>query len=371
MATDELSVGVPIGFPIRHTRVYVLDEKLQPVPAGVAGELYVAGIGLARGYLNQSSPTAERFIADPYADIAGLRMYRTGDLVRCNYAGALEFLGRADRQLKVRGFRVEPQEIETALCNVEGVGQSSVLAAQDGAESKQLVAYVVPTAGTVLNPASISHELRMRLPAHLVPSDFIFLNTLPLNANGKLDRAALPRPQRPVSLNFYRAPRTAIEEMLCEMFAEVLEVEHVSINDNFFEMGGHSLLATRLVSRIRTMLGKELSLRAIFEFPSVEALGAQLPQTFEPRLPLVPQARPERLPLSYAQQRLWFIDQMGKSSVQYHIPAVLRLRGTLNYAALQHAINAVVQRHESLRTTFVGVEGHAAQWLRLCGWGCL
>jgi amino acid adenylation domain len=359
--TDELSVGVPIGFPIRHTRVYVLDDKLQPVPTGVAGELYVAGIGLARGYLNQSSSTADRFVADPYAAIAGLRMYRTGDLVRCNHAGALEFLGRADRQLKVRGFRVEPQEIETALCNVEGVSQSAVLAWQDGVESKQLVAYVVPTAGTVLIPASISHELRMRLPAHLVPSDFIFLNALPLNANGKLDRAALPRPRRPVSLNFHRPPRTAIEEMLCEMFAEVLEVERVSTDDNFFEMGGHSLLATRLVSRIRTMLGKELPLRAIFEFPSVEALAAQLSQPFAPRLPLVPQDRPERLPLSYAQQRLWFIDQMGKSSVQYHIPAVLRLRGALNYAALQHAINAVVQRHESLRTTFIEVEGHAVQ----------
>ncbi|MGB9119425.1 MAG: amino acid adenylation domain-containing protein [Candidatus Angelobacter sp.] len=359
--TDELSVGVPIGFPIRHTRVYVLDDKLQPVPTGVAGELYVAGIGLARGYLNQSSLTADRFIADPYAAIAGLRMYRTGDLVRCNHAGALEFLGRADRQLKVRGFRVEPQEIETALCDVEGVSQSAVLAWQDGAESKQLVAYVVPTAGTVLNAASISHELRMRLPAHLVPSDFIFLNTLQLNANGKLDRAALPRPQSPVSLNFYRAPRTATEEMLCEMFAAVLEVERVSTDDNFFEMGGHSLLATRLVSRIRTMLGKELPLRAIFEFPSVGALAAQLSQPIAPRLPLIPQARPERLPLSYAQQRLWFIDQMGKSSVQYHIPTVLRLRGALNYAALQHAINAVVQRHESLRTTFVEVEGHAAQ----------
>jgi amino acid adenylation domain-containing protein len=359
--TDELSVGVPIGFPIRHTRVYVLDDKLQPVPTGVAGELYVAGIGLARGYLNQSSSTADRFVADPYAAIAGLRMYRTGDLVRCNHAGALEFLGRADRQLKVRGFRVEPQEIETALCNVEGVSQSAVLAWQDGVESKQLVAYVVPTAGTVLIPASISHELRMRLPAHLVPSDFIFLNALPLNANGKLDRAALPRPRRQVSLNFHRPPRTAIEEMLCEMFAEVLEVERVSTDDNFFEMGGHSLLATRLVSRIRTMLGKELPLRAIFEFPSVEALAAQLSQPFAPRLPLVPQDRPERLPLSYAQQRLWFIDQMGKSSVQYHIPAVLRLRGALNYAALQHAINAVVQRHESLRTTFIEVEGQAVQ----------
>ena len=357
---DRLSFGVPVGFPIRQTRAYVLDTRLQPVPMGVTGELYVAGVGLARGYLNQPALTAERFIANPYGN-AGTRMYRTGDLVRCNRDGALEFLGRADRQVKVRGFRVEPQEIEAMLSHVEGVNQCAVLAWQDGTEGKRLAAYVAPAAGIVLNAESVSRSLKERLPAHMVPSDFLFLDALPLTVNGKLDRAALPKPERKASLHSYRAPRTPAEEMLCEMFAEVLAVERVSIDGNFFEMGGHSLLATRLVSRIRATLAVELPMRMIFECPTVESLAASLPQASTPRIPLASQIRPERLPLSYAQQRLWFIDQLEKSSVQYHIPAALRLRGKLDYAALRHAINAIVQRHESLRTTFIEVQGQAVQ----------
>jgi amino acid adenylation domain-containing protein len=358
---DELRFGVPIGFPIRHTRAYVLDEKLQPVPAGIAGELYVAGIGLARGYLNQPASTAEKFIADPYGSIPGARIYRTGDLVRCNHQGALEFLGRADRQVKVRGFRVELQEIETAVGKVDGVSQCAVLMLQDGREDKRLVAYVAPALGRALSSAEISRKLKEQLPAYMVPSDFVVLDALPLTSNGKLDRAALPAPNRRDSVDSYRAPRNPIEEMLCEMFAEVLQRERVSIDDNFFELGGHSLLATRLVSRIRNTLGVELPMRTLFEFASVEALRAQLPQPTAIRIPLAQQARPERLPLSYAQHRLWFIDQLEKTSVQYHIPAALRLRGKLNYAALRYAINAVVHRHESLRTSFVEIEGHAAQ----------
>ena len=358
---DELRFGVPIGFPIRHTRAYVLDENLQAVPMGVAGELYVAGTGLARGYLNQPALTAERFVADPYDRAAGARMYRTGDLVRCNYRGALEFLGRADRQVKVRGFRVEPQEIEAVMGRMEGVSQCAVLVWQAGREDKRLAAYVVPTSEAALSAAGISQKLKEQLPAYMVPSDFVFLDALPLTANGKLDRSALARPDRPESLNSYRAPRTPTEKMLCEMFAEVLQRELISVGDNFFEAGGHSLLATRLVGRIRSALGVELPMRTIFEFPSVESLAAQLPQPSAIRIPLAPQARPERLPLSYAQQRLWFIDQFEKTSTQYHIPATLRLRGKLNYDALRHAINAVVQRHESLRTSFVEMEGQAAQ----------
>lgn len=357
---DSLSLGVPIGFPIRQTRAYVLDTRLQPVPMGVSGELYVAGAGLARGYLNGPALTAERFIADPYGN-AGTRMYRTGDMVRCNRDGALEFLGRADRQVKVRGFRVEPQEIEAALSHVEGVGQCAVLAWQDGSEGKRLAAYVAPAAGTALNAEGVSRSLKERLPAHMVPSDFVFLDALPLTVNGKLDRAALPKPERKSSLLSYRAPRTPAEEMLCEMFAEVLAVERVSISDNFFEMGGHSLLATRLVSRIRATLAVELPMRMIFECPTVELLAASLPQAAAARIPLASQPRPESLPLSYAQQRLWFIGQLEKSSVQYHIPAALRLRGKLDTAALRHAIDAIVQRHESLRTTFIEVQGQAIQ----------
>jgi amino acid adenylation domain-containing protein len=358
---SNLGLGVPIGFPIRHTRAYILDEKLQPVPVGAAGELYVAGIGLARGYLKQPALTAERFVADPHGSVSGARMYRTGDLVRCNHQGILEFLGRADRQVKVRGFRVEPQEIEAAVSRVEGVRQCAVLVWQDGSENKRLVAYVVKVAGTALDAGIIRQQLKERLPAFMVPSDFIFLDHLPLTANGKLDRAALPVPERSIAADSYRAARTPIEEILCDMFAEVLHRERVSIDDNFFELGGHSLLATRLVSRIRTTLGAELPMRTIFEFPSVETLCAHLPRLSATRIPLVPQARPGRLPLSYAQQRLWFIDQFEKTSVQYHIPAALRLRGNLNCEALQHAIQAVVQRHESLRTSFIEIEGQAAQ----------
>lgn len=357
---DRLNFGVPIGFPIRQTRAYVLDRMLQPVPVGVTGELYVAGAGLARGYLKQPALTAEHFIADPYGN-SGTRMYRTGDLVRCNHDGALEFLRRADRQVKVRGFRVEPQEIEAALSQVQGVSQCAVLAWQDGTEGKRLAAYVVPAAAAALNAESVSRSLKERLPAHMVPADFVFLDALPLTANGKLDRAALPKPERKISLQAYRAPRTPAEEMLCEMFAEVLAVGRVSIGDNFFELGGQSLLATRLVSRIRATLAVELPMRTIFEAPTVESLAAFLPQAAAARIPLAPQPRPERLPLSYAQQRLWFIDQLEKSSLQYHIPATLVLRGKLNDAALRFAIHAIVQRHESLRTTFIEVQGQAVQ----------
>jgi amino acid adenylation domain-containing protein len=356
---------IPIGFPIRHARAYVLDEKLQPVPVGVAGELYLSGLGLARGYLHQPALTAERFVADPYSNLPGTRMYRTGDLARCGHRGALEFLGRADRQVKVRGFRVEPREIEAALEQMEGVSQCAVAAwpegSPEGKQDKRLVAYVVPIPGAAPSPATLNQNLKERLPSYMAPSDFVVLSALPLTANGKLDREALPRPERPVPASGYRPPRTPLEEMLCEMFAEVLQVERVGIGDNFFEIGGHSLLATRLVSRIRTVLGVELPMRKIFEFPSAEDLSAQLPQSSTTRIPLAPQVRSERVPLSYAQQRLWFIHQFEKTSVQYHIPAALRLRGWLDHAALRDAINAVVQRHESLRTRFIEIEGQAAQ----------
>ena len=354
-----LQQSVPIGYPISNSRAYVLDEWLEPVPQGVTGELYVAGAGLARGYLNRAAFTAERFVADPHGR-PGARMYRTGDLVRRNAQGALEFQGRTDQQVKIRGFRVEPGEIEGALRDIEGIGQCAVLAYQQHGE-KYLVAYVVPEPGTALSVTQLQEIMSQRLPDYMVPSDFMLLEHLPLTANGKLDRAALPRPARTGNETSYRAPRTPMEELLCELFAGVLGMERVGIESNFFALGGHSLAATRLVSRIRAVAGVEIPLRTLFENPAVADLAPHLHQAKKTVHPLERQQRPERLPLSFAQQRLWFIDQLQKSSTEYNLPMAFRLRGKLDAKMLERAVAAMVERHETLRTRFIKVEGEPVQ----------
>ncbi|MGQ4491199.1 amino acid adenylation domain-containing protein, partial [Streptomyces sp. SAS_281] len=336
---------VPIGRPVDNCRVYVLDEALRPVAPGVLGELYLAGTGLARGYLDRPGLSAGRFVADPYGP-AGARMYRTGDLVRWAAHGELEFAGRVDHQVKVRGFRVEPGEIEAELTAHPGVSQVAVLARED-----RIVAYVVPVDPAATTPAALAAHLGDRVPEYLVPSAFVLLDALPLTPNGKLDRAALPAPDA-ASTGGGRAPRTPQEQILCELFADVLGLARVGADDDFFALGGHSLLATRLVSRVRATLGIELELRALFRTPTPAGLAAGLRDAGAARRALVPRPRRELLPLSFAQRRLWFLQQFGAPSATYHMPLALRLSGELDRDALGAALVDVMTRHETLRTVF-------------------
>ena len=341
----------PIGRPIWNTRVYVLDGGLQAVPAGVCGELYVSGRGVARGYLGRFGLTAERFVADPYG-VAGSRMYRTGDLARWRSDGVLEFLGRADAQVKLRGFRIEPGEIEAALLGEAGVAQAAVVAREDRPGQVRLVGYVVAAGSAALDVASLRGALGRRLPDYMVPSAIVVLERLPLTPNGKLDRRGLPVPELPGSA-LRREPRTPQQAILCSLFAEVLGVEAVGLDDNFFELGGHSLLATRLISRVRASLDVELAIRTLFEAPTVAALARELDAAGSARAPLGAMARPAEIPLSYAQRRLWFLDRLeGGAGGTYTIPFAVRLTGTLDRPALEAALNDVVGRHESLRTLF-------------------
>jgi len=359
---------VPIGHPFANTQLYILNPHLQPMPIGVTGELYVGGAGLARGYWNRPELTAEKFIPNPFSNNRGARLYKTGDLARYLPDGNIEFLGRIDHQVKVRGFRIELGEIEAVLSQHPAVREAVVLAREDKLDNKRLVAYVVPAQEPIPTTDELRQFLQKLLPDYMVPTAFVLLEALPLTPNGKVDRRVLPAPEQ-VDTELEgtsMAPRTPTEEMVAGIWVQVLALGQVGIHDNFFELGGHSLLATQVISRLRKTFQVELPLRCLFESPTVAGLAQSLETAMrasqESEVPLIqPVPRDGNLPLSFAQQRLWFLNQLAPDSPFYNIPAAVRLRGSLNVAALESSVNAVVQRHESLRTTFTTADGQPVQ----------
>jgi amino acid adenylation domain-containing protein/FkbM family methyltransferase len=358
---------LPIGRPIASQRVYVLDEGFRPVPVGVPGEMYIGGEGVARGYLRRAALTADRFVPDPFSADRGARLYRTGDRARWREDGELEFLGRVDEQVKVRGYRIEPGEIESVLAGHPAVGAAVVVAREDAPGDRRLVAYVVARDGSDPRASELRAHLSGRLPDYMVPGSFVVVDRLPLTPNGKVDRRALPAPEHDPSRDeAYVAPRTPAEEVLAEIWAEVLGLERVGVEENFFALGGHSLVATRVTSRAREALGVELPLRALFEAQTVAGLAARVDalrgsEAGVEAPPIVPVPRDGELPLSFAQQRLWFIDQLEPGSAAYNVSVALRLRGALDAEALAWALSEVVRRHEVLRTTFATVDGRPVQ----------
>ncbi|MFE1930390.1 amino acid adenylation domain-containing protein [Streptomyces sp. NPDC059474] len=350
----EVPASVPIGSPLDNTRLTVLDTGLRPVPPGTAGELHIAGAGLARGYWRRPGITAERFVADPYGP-PGTRMYRTGDLVRWNAEGVLEYVGRADEQVKLRGFRIELGEIEALLGSHPGVAQTVVTVQEPRPGDRRLVAHLVAERGTTPSPEDLRAHLAAELPDYMVPAAFVVLDALPLTGNGKVDRKALPVSDTgpAAATGARRAPRSPQEEILCGLFAEVLGLPSVGIDDNFFDAGGHSLLATRLAGRIRSVLGAEMAVRQLFDTPTVAGLARALDTAGSARAALMPaEPRPDRVPASFAQRRLWFLHRFEGPSPTYNIPFALRLTGDLDRTALRDALVDVAERHESLRTVF-------------------
>ena len=347
--TDSDTV-LPIGRALDGMHLYILDSDLNLVPHGATGELYIAGHGLARGYLNRPDLTAGRFVPDPFTN-DGSRMYRTGDLVRWTENNDIAYIGRVDRQIKLRGFRIEPGEVENALASRPEIGAACVLLREDRPGDKRLVAYLA--ADTRLNLPALRTTLAETLPSYMIPSAFVTLPQLPLTPNGKIDRKALPAPDNASSSDTpRRAPSNAREEILCTLFADVLGLAEVGIDENFFDLGGHSLLATRLTSRIRTTLQAEITVRTIFDHPTIHDLAAAIETARPGRKPLLAAERPEIVPLSPAQQRLWFIDRLDGPRATYNVPIVLGLRGDLDVSALDAALRDLIERHESLRTVF-------------------
>ncbi|KAF9923034.1 hypothetical protein BGZ67_010144, partial [Mortierella alpina] len=358
---------VPIGRPVRNSKLYVLDSQQQLVPFGAVGELFVSGVGVARGYLNRAEQTAERFIKDPFSSNDEARMYRTGDLVRFLSDGNLVYLGRTDYQVKIRGFRIELGEIEVRLAEHRRVTEVVVLALGEGT-NKRLVAYLTTDSDRQEEdleksslPSILRSYLATRLPEYMIPSAFVCLDAFPLTANGKLDRRALPAPgDGDLARQTYEAPLGETECVLASIWSELLKVERVSRHDSFFALGGHSLLAVRLINRI-SALGTSIPLSALFGSPTLAAFASriqkQLAQHDSPNDRITPVSRDDEILLSFAQQRLWFIAQLDSASDTYHIPLAMRLQGFMDRSALEYALDALVTRHEALRSVFFAVTG--------------
>ena len=375
LGADHDIVGdLPIGRPIPHASVFVLDRNEQPVPVGVAGELYIGGLGVARGYRGRPELTAAQFITDSFSTLPGARLYRTGDLVRWRPDGQLDYRGRADRQVKIRGYRIELEEIEAVLNRHPDLERAVVEVREDQPGDKRIVAFMVPRPNNRLGLVQLREQLRSQLPAHMIPSTFIELETLSLTVNGKVDRKALQvaadsRASKVELTSEFLAPRTPTEQVLADIWGEILQLKDVGVHDHFFELGGHSLLATQLVSRVQSLFRITLPLRQIFERPTIATLAEVITQTQTGQKPLHEQhgyaiTRAERgvpLPLSFAQERMWFLYQLSPEAAAYNIPASVRLHGPLNKPALRWAVGELVRRHDALRTTFAHVDGQPRQ----------
>jgi amino acid adenylation domain-containing protein len=351
---------VPIGRPIANVRTYVLDEHMQPVPPGVCGMLYVAGVGLGAGYWQRPELNAECFVTDPFADTPGALMYRTGDLVRYRPDGLIEYFGRADHQIKLHGYRIELAEVEAALMSHPAVAQAAADVREDRQRQRRLVAYAVSADDRAPSDSELRQHLGLLLPAHMLPAGITWLEQLPLTPNGKLDRPALPAPawgsaHRPSA----RAPSGPMELAIADVFTNLLRVERVGAEDDFFALGGHSLLAIRLVTSLRKKLGLDLSLEQLFADPTVAALAARVqPDPGRSASPALQTTDRDRdLPLSFAQERLWFLDQLDPGSPAYNIAFTISLEGHLDVDLLQSALDALIDRHEALRTTFPASSG--------------
>ncbi len=391
-----------IGRPWDNARIYVLDRHLQQTPIGVSGELVIGGAQVSRGYLNRPGATAEKFVPDPYAKRPGARMYRTGDIARYRADGNIEYLGRADNQVKVRGFRVELGEIESALLQHPGVREAAAVVRQDNGGPKQVVAYVVadrasntdhaprnsnsntqhatrntqhasrltPHALNTFSLSGLRESMQSALPSYMVPSAYVVMDALPLNRNGKVDRLALPAPDASAAGDDEekRAPSNPIEEVLAEIWSKLLQTEFVGVNQNFFAIGGHSLLAAQVVSRIRDVFRVELPVRALFEHATILELARFLVSGIGTAsvggdTPIPPADRTGPVPLSFAQERLWFMEQLNPGTSLYNLPMAARLAGPLDADSLERAFVALVERHEVLRTVFGTVEEQPVQRL--------
>jgi amino acid adenylation domain-containing protein len=367
---DPVLAGMPIGRPVANTEIHLLDRQGDTVPVGVPGELAIGGVQVARGYLGRPELTAERFVPDPFAASPGGRLYRTGDLARRRPGGEVEYLGRLDHQVKLRGLRIELGEIESVLTAHPAVQAAAVVVGEARPGDSRLLAYVLPRGSEAPSPAALRSHLGARLPEPMVPAHYVFLETLPLTASGKVDRRALPAPspsvwtgERTGDPAAPRRERTPLEELVALAWAEVLGIENaqaIGSEESFFDLGGHSLLATQLVSRLRTAFGVELSLKAVFDAPTVSGIAdlvartagdsAATAATVAP--PLVPMPRDGASPLSFAQERLWFLAKLDPASAAYNIPVALKLRGDLVLPALAASWTTIVERHAALRTTF-------------------
>jgi amino acid adenylation domain-containing protein len=358
----------PVGRPISNANTYVLDQNLRPLPIGVPGELCLGGAGLSRGYLNRPDLTAAKFLPNPFGSEPGSRIYLTGDLARFRNNGSIEFLGRIDDQVKIRGFRIEPGEIETTLTAHPAVREVVVVAREEVKGDRRLVAYIVAASDYAEGLAGeLRSFLKERLPDYMIPAAFVMLDVLPLTASGKIDRRALPAPD-PASEadHLFEAPRTPVEETLAAIWSAVLKRDRIGAGDNFFDLGGHSLLATQVMSRIRSAFQLDLPLRLLFQHPTVAGLAACVDEASRAgrdidSSPLVPMPRASAIPVSFAQRRLWFLDQLEPGSASYHISRALRVKGRLDLPALRQSLEALLARHESLRTTFTWVDREPVQ----------